>query len=488
MNTYINQLINYALSHQMIEKDEIDYSVNLLLDLFQLNDFTRVEVQDNNIYDILDHMLDYAVENKIIENNITAKDIFDTKIMNCIMPRPHTVVQKFNHLYQNKPIEATNYFYQLSINSNYIRKSRTDKNIKFNHYYKYGDIQITINLSKPEKDPKEIAKAKLSKTTDYPKCQLCKENVGFAGDYNHAPRQTHRIIPISLNHQQYYLQYSPYVYYNEHCIVFNEKHIPMRIDHQTFVNLLNFIDLFPHYMLGSNADLPIVGGSILTHDHYQGGRHHFPIEDAKVIQEYMIDDVQVQMLYWPLSTLRLICDDKDKIIALSDKILQQWINYTDENNDISAYTNERHNTITPIARMKDNMYQMDLVLRNNRTSDEHPLGIFHPHSVHHHIKKENIGLIEVMGLAILPARLKNELEDLKLCLLDKQNIDNDPALDKHKEWYDYLRTLEYSDNTIDEFMEMELTKKFVQVLEDAGVYKMNEKGIAGFKRFVGGLQ
>ncbi len=488
MNTYINQLINYALSHQMIEDDEIDYSVNLLLDLFQLNDFIREEVQNDNIYDILDHMLDYAVENKIIEDNITAKDIFDTKIMNCIMPRPHTVIQTFHQLYKSNPIDATNYFYQLSIHSNYIRKSRTDKNIQFSHYYKYGDIQITINLSKPEKDPKEIAKAKLIKTTDYPKCQLCKENVGFAGDYNHAPRQTHRIIPITLNHQQYYLQYSPYVYYNERCIVFNEKHIPMRIDHQTFVNLLNFIDLFPHYMLGSNADLPIVGGSILTHDHYQGGRHHFPIEDAKVIQIYMIDEVQVQMLYWPLSTLRLISNDKDKIIRLSDKILQQWINYNDEDNDIVAYSNERHNTITPIVRKKDDMYQMDLVLRNNRISDEHPLGIFHPHSIHHHIKKENIGLIEVMGLAILPARLKNELEELKLCLLDKRNIDDDPLLDKHKEWYDYLKTLEYSEDTIDEFIEIELTKKFVQVLEDAGVYKMNEKGIEGFKRFVGGLQ
>ncbi|MCD7950433.1 MAG: UDP-glucose--hexose-1-phosphate uridylyltransferase [Erysipelotrichaceae bacterium] len=488
MNTYINQLINYALSHQMIEDDEIDYSVNLLLDLLQLNDFIREEVQDDNIYDILDHMLDYAVENKIIENNITTKDIFDTKIMNCIMPRPHSIIQKFNELYRNNPINATNYFYQLSINSNYIRKSRTDKNIQFTHYYKYGDIQITINLSKPEKDPKEIAKAKLIKTSDYPKCQLCKENVGFAGDYNHAPRQTHRIIPISLNHQQYYLQYSPYVYYNEHCIVFNEKHIPMRIDYQTFVNLLNFIDLFPHYMLGSNADLPIVGGSILTHDHYQGGRHHFPIEDAKIIQEYTIDDVQVQILYWPLSTLRLISNDKDKITQLSDKILKRWINYNDEENDIIAYTKERHNTITPIARKKNNMYQMDLVLRNNRTSEEHSLGIFHPHSKHHHIKKENIGLIEVMGLAILPARLKNELEELKLCLLGKQNINDDSSLDKHKEWYNYLKTLEYSEDTIDDFIEMELTKKFVQVLEDAGVYKMNEKGIKGFKRFVGGLQ
>ncbi|MCD7892529.1 MAG: UDP-glucose--hexose-1-phosphate uridylyltransferase [Erysipelotrichaceae bacterium] len=488
MNTYINQLINYAMSYQMIENDEIDYSINLLLDLFQLNDFIRIEVENDSIYHILDHMLDYAVENKIIENNITAKDIFDTKIMNCIMPRPHTVIQTFHQLYKNNPIDATNYFYQLSINSNYIRKSRTDKNIQFNHYYKYGDIQITINLSKPEKDPKEIAKAKLMQTTDYPKCQLCKENVGFVGDYNHAPRQTHRIIPISLNHQQYYLQYSPYVYYNEHCIVFNEKHIPMRIDHQTFVNLLNFIDLFPHYMLGSNADLPIVGGSILSHDHYQGGRHHFPIEDAKVIQEYMIDDVQVQILYWPLSTLRLMSHDKDKIIQLSDKILQQWINYNDEDNDIIAYTNERHNTITPIARKKDNKYQMDLVLRNNRTSDEHPLGIFHPHSAHHHIKKENIGLIEVMGLAILPARLKNELEELKLCLLDKQNINDYPSLDKHKEWYDYLRTLKYDENNLDEFIEIEITKKFVQVLEDAGVYKMNEKGIQGFMRFVGGLQ
>lgn len=491
MNIKINQLIQYALKNNMIDIEDTYYSINLLLDLFKLDSFEKQTVEDASIYEILDSMLEYAIQNHLIEDNITEKDLFDTKIMNCIMPRPSEVVKKFIALHEYNYKKATEYFYKLSIDSNYIRKSRTDKNIKFNHNYKYGDIQISINLSKPEKDPKEIARAKLIKSSGYPKCLLCKENVGFVGNMNHPARQTHRVIPLTLYDKKYNLQYSPYVYYNEHCIVFNDEHVPMVINKQTFENLFAFIDIFPHYMIGSNADLPIVGGSILTHDHYQGGRHHFPMEAAKVIKEFTIrgfDDIKVEMLYWPLSTLRLTSQKKDDLIELSDKILKAWINYSDESLDIIAYSdNIRHNTVTPIARMKDKCYQIDIVLRNNRTSEQYPLGIFHPHDEHHHIKKENIGLIEVMGLAVLPARLKNELEELKECLLGHKNIDEIQSLDKHRQWYNYLQTLDFNQEYIDEMLEIEVTKKFVSVLENAGVYKMDEKGIEGLTRFVESL-
>ena len=459
--------------------------------MFKLNFFERTTVEKIDYYLLIEDMLDYAVKVGLIEDNITERDLFDTKIMNCIMPRPSEVVNKFYQLYDENKQKATQYFYDLSIHSNYIRKARTDKNIKFSHYYKYGDIQISINLSKPEKDPKEIAKAKLAKSTGYPKCLLCKENVGYAGNMNHPARQTHRIIPLDLNGKTYNFQYSPYVYYNEHCIIFNNEHVPMVINRQTFENLFTFIEKFPHYMIGSNADLPIVGGSILTHDHYQGGRHRFPMQDASVIKEIEIkgyENIKVQMLNWPLSTLRLTADDKEVLVDLSDKILNHWINYDDVSCDILSHTNDvRHNTVTPIARMDNNRYQIDIVLRNNRTNDEHPLGIFHPHAKHHHIMKENIGLIEVMGLAVLPARLKDELECLKLCLLKKKCIDDLESLKKHKEWFEYLQTLEFDEQSIDEFIEKEVTKKFVSVLENAGVYKMNQKGIEGFTRFVDSL-
>lgn len=491
MNKTINQLIEYGLKNHMISKEDESYAVNLLLDLLKIDQFEREETEEISIYQILDKMLDYAVDKKLIDDNTTEKDLFDTRIMNCIMPRPSEVVNTFNQLYEKSPEAATDYYYGLSINSNYIRKSRTDKNIKFCHFIKYGDIQVSINLSKPEKDPKEIAKAKSVKSSGYPKCLLCKENVGYAGNMNHPARQTHRIIPLELNGKEYNLQYSPYVYYNEHCIVFNSEHVPMVINRQSFENLFAFVEKFPHYMIGSNADLPIVGGSILTHDHYQGGRHRFPMQDAKVIKEMTIkgyEDVNVKMLYWPLSTLRLTADNKEVLTELAEMILMKWIDYSDTDCDIVSHTDGiRHNTVTPIVRMDEGNYQIDVVLRNNRTSDEHPLGIFHPHSEHHHIKKENIGLIEVMGLAILPARLKTELEGLKQCLLGNKNIGDDESLEKHREWYEYLRTFNVNESSIDEFMEIEVTKKFVSVLENAGVYKMNEKGIEGFTRFVESL-
>ena len=473
----------------MISLYDVDYSINMLLDLFKLDCFERTTVEKIDYYLLIEDMLDYAVKVGLIEDNITERDLFDTKIMNCIMPRPSEVVNKFYQLYDENKQKATQYFYDLSIHSNYIRKARTDKNIKFSHYYKYGDIQISINLSKPEKDPKEIAKAKLAKSTGYPKCLLCKENVGYAGNMNHPARQTHRIIPLDLNGKTYNFQYSPYVYYNEHCIIFNNEHVPMVINRQTFENLFTFIEKFPHYMIGSNADLPIVGGSILTHDHYQGGNYEFPIQRAEVLKTLTSDDYEntiIEVIKWPLSTIRLTSESKDELIALSNKILEAWRNYNAPVLDIISHTGDTpHNTITPIARKKGDKYQIDLVLRNNRTSDQYPDGIFHPHQESHHIKKENIGLIEVMGLAILPARLKDELQLLSDCLLNKINIKDYPQLEKHYDWYlKLLDEFTITEDNVTDILKEAVAIKFVTVLEDAGVFKMDQQGIDALTSFV----
>lgn len=485
MNQTINELVKYALKEHLIGEDEVDYSVNLLLDLLHLNVFTKEDVKERALVEILKDLLDYACEKGLCEDSVTARDLFDTKIMNCFMPRPHEVITTFNNEYQNSPKEATDYFYHLSIASNYIRKDRIEKNIRYFADNQYGGVEITINLSKPEKDPKAIAAARTMKQSSYPKCLLCKENVGFAGSLTHPARETHRIIPLDLSNKRYYMQYSPYVYYNEHCIVFNEDHVPMKIDHETFAHLMDFITKFPHYTLGSNADLPIVGGSILTHDHYQGGAYHFPIQDAKVLASYDLEDAKLDLINWPLTTLRLTGDSSKALIKWADVILEKWIDYDDPDLDILSHTNGvRHNTITPIARRSGDSYQLDLVLRNNRTTDEYPLGIFHPHAENHHIKKENIGLIEVMGLAILPARLKTELALLKDCLLGQEDINAHECLEKHKDWYEYLKTFDYNEDTIDDFMKKALAEKFTNVLENAGVYKMNEQGIAGVKKFI----
>ncbi len=495
MNHEINRLIQFALDKEMITKDECDYSVNLLLDLFDENDFEYEEINEHLplATPILEKMLDHAVTKGLIEDNTTSRDLFDTKIMNCIMPRPHTVNEKFKQKYMVSPKVATDYYYKLSIASNYIRKSRTDKNIIWKKYVKYGNIEISINLSKPEKDPKEIAKAKLIKSSGYPKCLLCKENVGFSGDLNRAARQTHRIIPLDLDEQRYYLQYSPYVYYNEHCIVFNEEHRPMVINHDTFTHLLSFLDMFPHYMLGSNADLPIVGGSILTHDHFQGGRYTFPIEGAKILKTNYLNkypDLKIEVIKWPLSTIRVTSSNKAEIIQFADDLLAKWKNYSDKALNILSHTDDiPHNTITPIARMKNNEYQMDLVLRNNRTSEEYPDGIFHPHQNLHHIKKENIGLIEVMGLAVLPARLKDELSLLRDCLIQEKKIEDYDVLLKHQLWYEELKAEnEITNENVDDILSLALTKKFVNVLEDAGVFKMNDEGIDSFIHFVESME
>lgn len=486
MNKTINQLIQFALDHGMIREDDISYSANKLLDLLQIDSFDYEPAEYESLYPILDSMLDYAAEKGLCEDTTTSKDLFDTRIMDCVMPRPSEVTETFWENYEESPEKATGEYYDLSINSNYIRKSRTDKNINFSSPSRYGDIQISINLSKPEKDPKEIAAARNVKSSGYPKCLLCKENVGYAGHANHPARQTHRIIPLDLKSGKYYLQYSPYVYYNEHCIILNENHVPMKVDRQTFENLLEFITLFPHYMLGSNTDIPIVGGSILSHDHYQGGRHRFPIQDARVIEEFDLDGVHAEIIDWPLSTLRLRDADKEKLAELSEKILNAWIEYEDAERDIIPFTDGvRHNAITPISRRVGDDYEIDLVLRNNRTSEQYPDGIFHPHPEHHHIKKENIGLIEVMGLAILPARLKDELTLIEGVLNGTVNEADEPSLEKHADWIVELKEEYTPDQDVHEFVNKAAADKFVKVLENAGVFKTDEDGLKGFEKFIG---
>lgn len=494
MNHQINRLLDFALEKQMIDEEEIDFCANLLLDVLQLNTFTRENNSSEGLYEctnILEQMVGYAIEQHLIEDTQTHKDLFDTRIMNCVMPRPKEVIASFQQKYLDSPKKATDYYYGLSIASNYIRKSRTDKNIRWKAYEKYGNIEISINLSKPEKDPREIAMAKQQTSSTYPKCLLCKENVGYAGDMQRPARQTHRIIPLCLEGQKYYLQYSPYVYYNEHCIVFNQQHQNMVINDQTFCNLLAFLDQFPHYMIGSNADLPIVGGSILSHDHYQGGCYTFAIEEANVLKTLSFSkykNTTIEVVKWPLSTIRLTSSSKEELLQLCTTTLKKWIDYTAPSLDIISHSDGvRHNTITPIARMKQGRYQMDLVLRNNRTSEKYPDGIFHPHPKLHHIKKENIGLIEVMGLAVLPARLKEEMELLKQCLLGLEDIKNHPSLEKHQAWYQELKQEIIQEETIDQVLQKAVTKKFVNVLENAGVFKMNEEGINAFISFVESL-
>lgn len=485
MNSLINQLIDYALSHNMVEEADVDYCANKLIDLFGEPEFERVPGDEQPISEIMAGLLAQAVKKGIIEDTVTQKDLLDAKIMDIVMPRPSEVVRTFVRLEEEDPRKATDWFYDLSIRSNYIHKDRIDKNIKFEKPSAYGNIQITINLSKPEKDPKDIAAARFLKASSYPKCLLCKENVGFAGTMSHPARQNHRIIPLDLAGEHYFLQYSPYTYYNEHCIVFNEKHVPMHIDHSTFCHLAEFIDQFPHYTIGSNSDIPIVGGSILTHDHYQGGRHHFPMEDAPVRHEDVIGDVQVELLKWPLTTLRLRTADKDKLIALSDLILKEWIAWEDPACNIIRETDGvRHNGITPILRKKGEQYEMDLVLRNNRTSEEYPDGIFHPHKQHHHIKKENIGLIEVMGLAVLPPRLKEETALIQEVLRGNTALLADPRLEKHLDWIAQLQQMHPDMSNLDAFMEQAITDKFVLVMEDAGVYKNDAQGMEGALRFM----
>ena len=493
INYEINRLINFALSKEMIHEDDIIYSTNLLLGLLKVDEFYKFDVVENldTPTPILENILDYAVDKNLIENTNTQRDLFDAQIMNCVMPRPSEVIKTFNKLYIKNKKQATNYYYNLSIQSNYIRKSRTDKNIKWKTKTNYGDLDITINLSKPEKDPKEILKAKNIKNTSYPKCLLCKENEGFFGNINHPSRQNHRIIPIYLSENKWFIQYSPYVYYNEHCIIFNEYHEPMKINENTFSNLFNLVDKFPHYFIGSNADLPIVGGSILSHEHYQGGNYRFPMEMAKEEMIFKVngyENIKLSTLKWPMSVIRLSGKDKNEITDLASKILKIWRTYSDKSVDIISQSNgEVHNTITPIARKKNNIYELDLVLRNNRINDENPFGIFHPHEDVHHIKKENIGLIEVMGLAVLPARLEKEINILKYYLLDKvSNISNDKFVRKHGKWYNYIiEKYNYiTKDNVDDIIKEEIGIKFLTALSHAGVFKRDDKGTKAFIKFI----
>lgn len=505
----VNKLVAYAISTGLIEKEDIIYTVNsLLIELsldsadYEITDIEKMakEVPSEEaalsqyLEDTLKEIDDYAAANGLIENDsVVYRDLFDTKIMGLMVERPSAIIKKFNEKYEKSPQKATDYYYNLSKNSDYIRRYRIAKDMKWIAPTEYGDLDITINLSKPEKDPKAIAAARNAKQSGYPKCQLCWENEGYSGRVDHPARENHRIIPVTIQNSKWGFQYSPYVYYNEHCIVFNSQHIPMKIEHNTFCKLFDFVKAFPHYFVGSNADLPIVGGSILSHDHFQGGHYTFAMAKAPVERTFTVkgfEDVNSGIVKWPMSVIRLSGPDTDRIIELADVILNKWRGYTDEDAFIFAETDGTpHNTITPIARKRGDNYELDLVLRNNITTDEHPLGVYHPHAELHHIKKENIGLIEVMGLAVLPARLKSEMAQLKEAILSGSDLRKDEVLEKHADWVDAFskKYNAITEDNIDDIIQKEIGEVFMHVLEDAGVYKRTKEGQAAFDRFVATL-
>lgn len=492
----VKKLVQYGKETGLIEKEDEIYARNQILEVLGMDEYEEPGeiVGTISLEDTLNELTDYAAEHGILENNsVVYRDLFDTRLMNCLMPRPSEVVKKFHSEYEKSPEDATGYFYKLSQDSNYIRRYRVCKDLKWITKTEYGDLDITVNLSKPEKDPKAIAAAKNMKQSGYPKCLLCMENVGYAGRVNHPARNNHRIIPLTLNGENWGFQYSPYVYYNEHCIVFNGKHTPMKIDRNTLKKLFDFVTMFPHYFLGSNADLPIVGGSILTHDHFQGGRYTFAMAKAPVEKSFTVngfEDVEAGIVKWPMSVIRIRGEKKERLIDLADKILTAWRGYTDADADIYADTNgEPHNTITPIARFRDGKFELDLVLRNNRTTEDRPLGLFHPNPKLHHIKKENIGLIEVMGLAVLPSRLKEELALLAAYIVEGKDIRSEESIAKHADWVEEFLP-KYEKITKDNVMEIlqdEVGHVFANVLEDAGVYKRTEAGREAFGRFIASL-
>ena len=490
IETYIDSLVSYAMNCGLAEPVDHQVLTNRLLDLLRLDDYTPSdEPQSEDLEEILAGILDYAVEEGLCDDGITARDIFDTRIMGALTPMPREVIGIFDHLYKQDPEKATDWYYKFSCDTDYIRRYRIAKDMRWKYSSEYGQMDITINLSKPEKDPKAIAAAKNAPQTAYPKCQLCVENEGYAGRMNHPARANHRIVPIEVCGEKWCLQYSPYVYYNEHCIVFNSKHIPMKIDKSAFRKLLSFVGSFPHYFVGSNADLPIVGGSILSHEHFQGGHYTFAMETAPVETELTFrgfEDIRAGIVKWPMSVIRLTAEDPERIADLADKILTLWRGYSDESVGLVAFSGgEPHNTITPIARRRGEAYELDLVLRCNITTDEHPLGVFHPHADKHHIKKENIGLIEVMGLAVLPSRLKGELHGLAEAIVAGKDIAADETLAKHAQWVEELKQC-YSftaENALDIILK-ETGKVFAAVLEDAGVYKNTPAGKDAFLRFV----
>ena len=497
INQAVKALVGYGLDTGLITRADEIYARNQLLEALGLDEYE--EPEEPGVYegleDILKELLDYGVETGVVkEDSIVYRDLFDTKLMNCLMPRPSEVERTFWQHYEASPEEATDYYYKLSQDSDYIRRYRVCKDMKWTADTRYGTLDITINLSKPEKDPKAIAAARLAKQSGYPKCLLCRENEGYAGRVNHPARNNHRIIPITINDSQWGFQYSPYVYYNEHCIVFNGQHVPMKIEKAAFKKLFDFIRLFPHYFLGSNADLPIVGGSILSHDHFQGGHYTFAMAKAPVEKRFVMEgfeDVEAGIVFWPMSVLRLRSADADRLIELGDRVLGAWRGYTDEAAFIYAETEgEPHNTITPIARKKDGLYELDLVLRNNITTEEFPLGVYHPHQELHHIKKENIGLIEVMGLAVLPSRLKAELAELGEYIAEGKDIRSSETLEKHADWVDEFlpsykeKGIQITAENVEDILKAEVGQVFARVLEDAGVYKCTEEGREAFGRFL----
>ena len=487
---YIDSLVAYAIRTGLAEELDRRVLTNRLLDLLRIDSYEpAAEALEEDLEKILAGILDYACENGLCEDNITARDIFDTRIMGALTPMPREIVKEFWAKYEKDPVEATDWYYQLSCDTDYIRRYRIKKDMRWKYENEFGELDITINLSKPEKDPKAIAAAKNAPQSDYPKCQLCCENEGYAGRMNHPARANHRIIPITVAGGDWCLQYSPYVYYNEHCIVFNSKHIPMVIDRSAFEKLLDFVKLFPHYFVGSNADLPIVGGSILSHEHFQGGHYTFAMETAPAEKEISFkgyEEISACIVKWPMSVIRLCGDDPARIAELGDKILGAWRAYSDESAGVIAFTGEEpHNTITPIARRRGSKYELDLVLRCNITTEEHPLGVFHPHAEKHHIKKENIGLIEVMGLAVLPSRLKTELSDLAKAIVAGSDIRADEVLAKHADWVDELKgRYSFTEENAMEILMQETGSVFSAVLEDAGVYKCTSEGRAQFMAFV----
>ncbi|WP_191015798.1 UDP-glucose--hexose-1-phosphate uridylyltransferase [Treponema zioleckii] len=499
MNVFddINRLTAYGLKTGLIEKEDVIFVKNQLLLNLGLDGFESPEqageipaVEVSDLEDILKNLLDYAVAHNLTGGeSVVYRDLFDTKLMAVMVSKPSEIIKKFNALYEKSPKEATDFFYKFSQDTDYIRRYRVCKDVKWLADSPYGKLDITINLSKPEKDPKAIAAARNMKQSGYPQCLLCRENEGYAGRVNHAARENHRIIPLKLAGEDWGFQYSPYVYYNEHCIVFNSKHTPMLISRKTFERLLDFVTMFPHYTLGSNADLPIVGGSILTHDHFQGGAYEFPMARAKIVKEITIkgfEDVKSGIINWPMSVLRISSKDKNRLVELADYLLGKWRKYTDESVFIFAETDgEKHNTLNPIARRRGELYELDLVFRNNITTKEHPLGVYHPHSELHHIKKENIGLIEVMGLAILPGRLKTEFAHLEDAILSGEDISSNEELCKHADWVKELKEkYTFTKENVKEILEKETGVVFSKVLEHAGVFKCTEEGQRAFVKFL----
>ena len=486
----LDSLLDYAKNCGLLDALDETFARNALLAELKLESYEK-QTEHCDFPACLNVLCDYAAEQGLIADTIAERDLFDTKLMGCVTPKPSEVIHTFRSLYETSPKAATDYFYKLSQDCNYIRRDRIAKDERWTAQTKYGELEISINLSKPEKDPRDIAAAKLKKASGYPKCLLCVENVGYAGTISHPARQNLRVMPVTVNGQPWGFQYSPYVYYNEHAIVMNTQHTPMVIDRSAFDKLFSFVEQFPHYFLGSNADLPIVGGSILSHDHFQGGHYEFAMAKAPVEKKWVFpgfEDVDAGIVHWPMSCIRLTSEDDARLVELADKILTAWRGYSDEKCFIFAETDgEPHNTITPIARMRDGKYQLDLVLRNNITTPEHPLGVYHPHAKLHHIKKENIGLIEVMGLAVLPSRLKQELFDLADVLVARLPTAEYPeALQKHAEWAEEIlaKHPELSADNVHTILQDEVGHVFAQVLADAGVYKLDEAGRAGFVRFL----